>query len=82
MRGYSQHEGVNILMYGRKLRSFHHAYYHGTYVLRTECSLSRTCGRQTGPVQKTDWPLEKRPGRPGDDASPLGEDASPLGEPA
>ncbi len=60
-------------MYGRELRSFHHAYYHGTYVLRTERRLSYY-------VWKTDWPLckrqidpEKRPDRPGDDALPLGE---------
>ncbi len=44
--------------------------------------LRTTYGMQIIPyVQKTDWPLrmgrqidlEKRPGRPGDDASPLGE---------
>jgi hypothetical protein len=45
------------------------------YPVRAEDRLASTYG-------KTDWPLEKRPGRPGDDASPLGEDASPLGEPA
>ena len=67
-------------MYGRELRGFHHAYYHGTYVLRTGRRLSYY-------VRRTDWPLCKdrliqRKGqvRPGDDASPLGEDASPLGE--
>ena len=50
-------------MYGRELRGFHHAYYHGTYVLCTEDRLA-LCKRQID--------LEKRPGRPGDDASPLG----------
>ena len=64
-------------MYGRELYGFHHAYYHGVYVLHTEDRLA-LYRRQIG--------LEKRPGRPGrpgDDASPLaGEDASPLDEAA
>ena len=39
-------------MYGRELRGFHHAYYHGTYVLRTGRRLSYY-------VRRTDWPLCK-----------------------
>ena len=39
-------------MYGRELRGFHHAYYHGTYVLRTGHRLSYY-------VRRTDWPFAK-----------------------
>jgi hypothetical protein len=57
-------------MYGRELHGFHHAYYHGVYVLRTEDRLA-LYRRQIGPEK-----------RPGDDASPLGEGTSPPDESA
>jgi hypothetical protein len=47
-----------------------------TYYAR-DADCPTTYAGQTGPLQRQ-IDSEKRPDRPGDDASPLGEDASPL----
>jgi hypothetical protein len=39
-------------MYGRELRGFHQAYYHGAYILCKEDRLASTYGRQIGLEEK------------------------------
>jgi hypothetical protein len=51
-------------MYGRELRGFYHAYYHGIYIPRTENKLAWRKGPRDGAL------------RLGEDASPLGEAAT------